>query len=128
MFVSSCFRALAKWFLPLLFAPNPLSPSPKASAYTVKLRQSKKGSAEVANCVLVSLPFCSVAQQNGIENPSLFFIVIPRLGGISVGFAGIMDYWKTGMMGFWGNGEVCSERMNSPGALARGLCRLQLLI
>jgi hypothetical protein len=29
------------------------------------------------------------------------FIVIPRLGGISVGFAGMMDYWKTGMMGFW---------------------------
>jgi hypothetical protein len=34
------------------------------------------------------------------------FIVIPTLGGISVGFAGMMDYWKTGKLGQWVVGEM----------------------
>jgi hypothetical protein len=45
--------------------------------------------------------FCPAAQQSGLGNPFLFLIVIPTLGGISVGFAGMMDYWKTGKLGQW---------------------------
>jgi hypothetical protein len=56
--------------------------------------------------MFVSFSFCSAAQQIWLENPSPLFIVIPRLGGILVGFAGMMDYWKTGMMGFWVDGKM----------------------
>jgi hypothetical protein len=48
--------------------------------------------------------FCPAAQQSGLGNPFLFFIVIPTLGGISVGFAGMMDYWIIGKLENWVNG------------------------